>query len=163
MPNLIAALRTRLNYDEATGALTWASDKGRAKAGARAEYVCTNGYLGVAVTHDGKRHRLLAHRVAWALKTGAWPLGVVDHEDRDKANNSWANLRDCTQSQNTARKRVSGRELPRGVTFAGHTNKSNPYMAQCRSKCVGYFSTPELASEAYEKAFEAEFSTKWRF
>lgn len=162
MPDVRETLRDRLRYDSVTGALTWAHDKGRAKAGQRAEYAVTHGYLGVAVTHEGKRYRFLAHRVAWLLATGDWPSGVIDHRDRNKANNSLDNLRDCTQSQNLARKLTPDRNLPRGVTFAGHTNKTNPYMAQLRSRCLGYFATPELASDAYEKAFESEFGNQWR-
>lgn len=142
--------------------ITWSSNRGKAKAGARAESNCSNGYLEVSVTVDGKRCRVLAHRLAFLLKTNEWPKGVVDHIDHQKANNAWTNLRDCTQSQNLARRRMKSRELPRGVTFAGHTNKTNPYMAQLRSKSLGYFATPELASEAYEKAFESEFGTQWR-
>lgn len=160
--SLDAFIKARCLYDEATGSITWTSDNGKAKAGARAEFLSTNGYLMVRLTFEGKRYRFMAHRLAWFLKTGSWPTGVIDHINHEKANNAWTNLRDCTQSLNLARKRMNNRALPRGVTFAGHTNKTNPYMAQIKSRCIGYFATPELASEAYEKAFAAEFGNEWR-
>jgi hypothetical protein len=53
------------------------------------------------------------------------------------------------------------KKLPRGVTYV-HNNKKNPYVAQVRCKHVGYFPTPELASQAYELAFEKEFGKEWR-
>lgn len=155
-------LKDRCCYDPLTGAIMWRSTLGRAWGGARAESQTTNGYLVVRVTHEGKRYTFMAHRVAWLLKNGKWPEGVVDHRDTNKTNNAWTNLRDCTQAQNLARRKLPERALPRGVVYAGHTNKKNPYMAQVKSRCVGYFATPELASQAYEAAFASEYGTDWR-
>jgi hypothetical protein len=35
----------------------------------------------------GKTYR--AHRIIWALQTGAWPRDEIDHIDQDKSNNAW--------------------------------------------------------------------------
>ena len=155
-------IRERCCYDPQTGAVMWRSTLGRALGGARAESCTTNGYLVVRVTHAGKRHAIMAHRVAWLLMTGVFPPHVVDHIDNDKCNNAWANLRTCTQSQNLARRRMAKRALPRGVVYAAHTNKKNPYMAQIKGRSIGYFATPELASQAYEAAFASEYGIEWR-
>lgn len=162
MPDIETILKERVIYDPVSGFLTWSVDCGKATKGSRAEHRSTNGYLQVAITYSGKRHKFLSHRVAWLLQKGSWPEKVLDHIDCNRQNNAWGNLRDCSQSQNTARKKMPARLLPRGVTYAGHTNKRNPYMAQCKGKCIGYFPTPELAASAYEQAFSNEFGTEWR-
>lgn len=43
---------------------------------------------------------LYAHRAALALTMGAWPAGEVDHIDRNKSNNTLANLRVVTHTEN---------------------------------------------------------------
>ena len=163
MPEFDDYIRERFRYDEDTGRLLWATTNGRAVAGAVADQVAANGYLMVAVTHGGKRHKLMSHRVVWFLKTGEWPNEVIDHIDRNPSNNKFANLRQCSQRMNVVRRHMKQRRYPRGVVCASHTNKTNPYMAQLCGKCLGYFSTPELASQAYEEAFEKEFGNEWRF
>lgn len=43
------------------------------------------------------------HRLAWALHFGSWPVGEIDHINRDKSDNRLENLRDVntqTNSQN---------------------------------------------------------------
>lgn len=59
-----------------------------------------NGYLRVTVSWLGKPCRIYAHRLIWALVTGAWPPEVLDHVNLNKANNSWINLRASTQQEN---------------------------------------------------------------
>jgi len=152
----------RVCYDTTTGALTWRSTIGRAKEGATAAQKVTNGYLAVRIVFDGIRNMFMAHRVAWFLCHGEWPKGVIDHINNIKDDNRIANLRDCTTSQNLARRRMPERSLPRGVTYALRANKKNPYQAQVNNKGIGYFATPELASIAYEKAFSEVYGSEWR-
>jgi hypothetical protein len=44
--------------------------------------------------------RLLAHRVIWAIRAGAWPDGQIDHINGGVADNSRDNLRLVTHEQN---------------------------------------------------------------
>ena len=155
-------LKDRCVYLPNTGDIVWRSDLGKAKEGARAVFFSKKtGYGSLRVKHQGIRYTFMAHRVAWLLHTGEWPKGVVDHIDNNPSNNAISNLRDCSQSHNLARRRMKEKKLPRGVTYV-HNNKKNPYVAQFRCKHVGYFPTPELASQAYELAFEKEFGKEWR-
>ncbi|MER9685898.1 HNH endonuclease [Mesorhizobium sp. M0139] len=40
------------------------------------------------------------HRIIWLLITGEWPTDQIDHENQDRGDNRWANLRDATQTVN---------------------------------------------------------------
>ena len=39
---------------------------------------------------NGKFYHL--HRLVWFYSTGAWPIGVIDHVNRDRADNRISNL-----------------------------------------------------------------------
>lgn len=66
--------------------------------------------------------RLSAHRVCWAIYHGEWPKGEIDHINGDKLDNSIANLRDVTRSQNARNLSVkSGRR--RGVYWYAPTSR----------------------------------------
>jgi hypothetical protein len=54
------------------------------------------GYRLVSVL--GKRIRV--HHIVWWLNTGKWPEEFLDHKDRDRANNSFDNLREANRTQN---------------------------------------------------------------
>lgn len=155
-------LKERCLYDPLSGEIVWKTSKGRAKQGESAVFFNKRGYGILKIRSNGKRHNFMAHRVAWFLHTGEWPKGVIDHIDNNPSNNAFDNLRDCSQSQNVARRRTKTREFARGVVYAPYLNKTNPYVVQLKCKHIGYFATPELASEAYELAFEEEYGTQWR-
>lgn len=88
----ISFLREWLSYDSNTGIM-------RRRTG-REVGSPTRGYLSFKLSYSGKRWDLYVHRVAWALMTGRWP-DEIDHLDRDRTNNSFANLREVTRSENT--------------------------------------------------------------
>ena len=56
----------------------------------------TTGYAEISIS--GRRYG--AHRLAVMLKTGAWPAAMVDHINRDRTDNRWANLRCVTAAEN---------------------------------------------------------------
>lgn len=109
-----------LDYDPATGAFRW---KNRSDRMAR----WNTKHAGKSAGHVQKFHadkmylviRLngtlyLAHRVAWLLSTGAWPLQDLDHEDTNSLNNAIRNLRLATDSQNLQNRRAN-RNNPLGI------------------------------------------------
>lgn len=165
----IAALRNRVAYDPATGALTWLPRpinhfRPTRFHGADVRMRCWNtrcagkpafstvgshGYM--FGTFEG--WPLLAHRVAFALLYGHWPK-VVDHIDGDRLNNRAANLREVDytgNAQNTARRR----NLVPGVEKAGKRWRAR-IKAAGRTKRLGTFDTFEEAVEA-KKAAEAQY------
>ena len=96
-----------LSYDKSTGIFTWIAAPHFAKnylVGQQAGTVNQFGYRVIRL--DG--HVIAAGRLAWFYVTGEWPKGQVDHEDRDRDNNRWKNLRDLTASQNQHNRGFTG-------------------------------------------------------
>jgi len=88
--------RELFSYDPETGIVTRKITTGpRARKGYTLDTV-DEGYLVVRV--DGRKYRV--HRLIWFIVTGTWPKYEVDHEDRNKLNNKWKNLRDITATEN---------------------------------------------------------------
>jgi HNH endonuclease len=55
----------------------------------RADILADDGYRYIEI--DGELYR--ADMVAWALQTGEWPEGEIEHINGDRADNCWLNLR----------------------------------------------------------------------
>ncbi len=143
-------LRELLHYDPATGVFTWLVDRrGTAKAGTVAGMVDANGYVRIFV--KGKPYK--GHRLAWLYMTGEWPSGMLDHKDRDRANNRWKNLREATRGQNRANSRANGNS---GTRLKGVRRHRNKFEAQINFKgekvYLGLFDTPEEAAAIYRLA-----------
>jgi len=111
-------LLKRVKYDQETGFFYWTNRPTK-----RADALLPNGYLMVRISVSNMRKGFMAHRVAWFSHHGRWPLGEIDHINKDKADNRIINLRECTRGQNVAAQWDRKRSLPRGVTNASHTNK----------------------------------------
>lgn len=142
-------LRELLHYDLATGVFTWRTRTGRSAAGKAAGFAGTAGYWDISV--DRRTYR--AHRLAWLYVTGDWPAADVDHKNRDRGDNRWANLRAATRSQNNANMAVRSTH-----GFKGATPVNGRWMAQTkyngRQIYLGLFDTPEEAHAAYMAAAE---------
>jgi len=70
-----------------------------------------HGYRGVSVNQTN----YLAHRVIWAMMTGAWPEDEIDHINGDRADNRWSNLRSASRTRN-ARNMVMHTNNTSGMT-----------------------------------------------
>ncbi|MCC2649895.1 MAG: hypothetical protein K0R61_7 [Microvirga sp.] len=142
-------LRQVLHYDPDTGLFTRLFGKGRGKP-TRGTLHHT-GYLFIGV--DGVTH--LAHRLAWLYVTGEHPPEDVEHRDLDKANNRFANLRECNDSTNQAntKPRPGNTSGYKGVCW---NKKSNKWQAGIKkdgkSHHLGLFDCPVAAHLAYATA-----------
>ena len=89
--------RQFFTYEPDTGLLRWKVKRGPVSIGGIAGGIHQpSGYL--QMWCNGFNYR--AHRIAWLLKTDAWPSGFIDHIDGVRHNNRWSNLRDVNKSLN---------------------------------------------------------------
>lgn len=140
-----------LHYNEETGEFRWKVDRGsKAKAGDVAGWN-DNGYR--SVRFDDTNHK--AHRIAWLMATGYWPKDQIDHINLIRQDNRLKNLREATQAQNGQNVSMTRRNSSGyiGVSWAARAGK---WLAQIqvnwKNRHLGYFDTPEEASEAYKRA-----------
>ena len=96
-------LREILSYCEVSGDFVWVAkpcvNAHRIKVGNPANRVNSQGYITIWI--DGKSY--LAHRLAWLYVYGRFPDGLrpeIDHMDGNPINNSIANLREVSRSEN---------------------------------------------------------------
>ena len=109
------------------------------------------GYVRINV--DGTKCR--AHRLAYLYMTGEWPPKLMDHINRVKSDNRWANLRPVTEKLNfyntsDYRNNKSG---AKGVSWYKNCNK---WVAKIGKNYRQRFTRFEDAVKA-RKTWEAEF------
>lgn len=158
-------LKECLHYNPDTGALTWKKrPRSHFKGGAGFENyhrqffgksagsVSRNGYLKVML--NGKQYP--AHRICFAIMTGSYPDGMIDHVNGCRADNRFSNLRVTDRVQNmrnmvTYSSNTSGHV---GVVQIKDTGKFRAYINSHKNKrkFLGNFDTFEDAVQARKKA-----------
>lgn len=116
-----------LDYDPNTGFLTWkVRNSKRIKVGDIAGCKSPDGRILIGIY--GKIYK--AHRIAWAIATGAWPQNMIDHINGDPSDNRWVNLREATKSQNMMNvgKIKSNTSGVRGVGWSKAAQKWRAYI-----------------------------------
>lgn len=107
-------LRQLLRYEPETGKLFWRErnsdmfSNSKQPAGQNAAIWNAKFAGKEAFTHVQKGYRTgrvfdslyRAHRVIFAMMTGAWPDDQVDHINHDRSDNRWSNLRSASNSEN---------------------------------------------------------------
>lgn len=151
-----AALKAALHYDPETGIFTRLQlIRGQGQIGERAGCRTKGDYERInfmGVKYPG-------HRLAWFYMTGEWPIGV-DHENRNKHDNRWNNLRLADQSDNGGNHTIHKNNTSgyKGVSWSKQHKK---WIAQiCRRRkryFVGFGATPAEAHALYLKAAAAHF------
>ena len=139
-------LKELLSYDPLTGVFIWRVDRYRVKAGDRAGSISpSTGYRVIRVLQKNYGE----HRLAWFYMKGEWPLAEIDHEDLNRQNNKWSNLRSATSSQNKTNRRARG-AYPKGVSF--HKPSwlfTSRIYGSGQQISLGCFKTAEAAHQAY--------------
>lgn len=154
----IHALRQWFNYEPATGILTWRMSTKHIKAGTRAGFAVAKGYR--AVKLFGKIYR--EHQLVWALHYGEWPdpHRVIDHINGRKDDNSIANLRLATVTQNAAnsKRRAVNTSGFKGVCWH---KRDKVWVAHIgvdgKNLHLGTFTSKESAFAAYRDAAVRHF------
>lgn len=165
--NLIAVdiLRQLIDYDPETGALKWRQRSLHLFPDLRACNSWNARYSGQPALNADKglgyrsgtvfNIRLLAHRVAFAIHTGQWPTGEIDHINGDKSDNRACNLRDVTRAENQLN-RSRRRNNESGVNGVSRRKNRWTAMIQHNGKRhhLGFFSTRDEAAQARAEAEE---------
>ena len=141
-------LRALVSYDPDTGVLSRTGGRYAGKA-----LGCLI-HGGVQVHIGGTKY--YAHRVAWLLMTGEWPVKCIDHINGNPADNRWQNLRQADMTQNAWNRRsVKNASGVKGVVWHGGakrwwaTVKKHGVVHSC-----GYHKRLEDAEQAVRKARE---------
>ena len=115
----------------------------------------SKGYLKITLCKNKIQKRFLVHQLVAMTFLSHNPNGyklVIDHINSNKSDNRLENLKIVSQRENFSKERTSKSGLPVGICFYKKTNK---FMARIgfsnKYKHLGYFSTSEEASSAYQQ------------
>ncbi|KRG54097.1 HNH endonuclease [Stenotrophomonas nitritireducens] len=143
-----------LSYCPESGVLRWRTSSGnQVREGADAGTLHPDGYRIVRIARRGYP----AHRLAWLLVTGEWPLQQVDHRNGVRSDNRLSNLRQASPGENNQNLHgpLSSNRTSRflGVCWK---RREERWRAQIQVNGVrrdlGLFATEEEAHRAYSAA-----------
>ena len=151
--------------------VVWKSSQRQAHNNHIAGSVMPKGYRIIHVTHRGRDHIIMAHRISWMLHNGRELKAdeIIDHIDGNPVNNSPSNLRIVTNSQNSRNRSKalsnSASELM-GVVWPPETRKWRASM-RLNGKLLhlGYFEDAVQAVRAYwlyRKNTEPDMWPTWK-
>ena len=145
-------LRQLFLYDPITGILQWRERFGkdgwnRRYANKAIQTLDRHGYIQVRL----KPLNMRAHRVIWAMMTGAWPSEDIDHINGVRNDNHWENLREASRSLNNHNRHTPRRSsYPKGVTLHKASGLYRAYVnLEGKQHSLGYFKTEAEAVSAY--------------
>lgn len=141
-------LEKAFSYDPETGTIV--------QNGRLAGYVMKSGYRLLSF----RKKRLYAHRVAWCLQTRTWPSAEIDHINGLKDDNRWSNLREANRQENARNQGITkkNRSGLKGVSFHSRVGRWRAVIETDNGHThLGYFETPQAASEAYRMAAQNHF------
>ena len=145
-------LKELLHYCPETGIFTRISSPRKRRIGVIK--TCSNngdGYFQIFLLGN----MYLAHRLAWLYTNGSWPKAQIDHINMDRIDNRLSNLREATYVENQRNRGVRRDNMSgfKGVSFHKPMEKWRAQICiNSKPKYLGFFTSPELASEAYEAA-----------
>jgi len=145
-----AALKFWVTYNPDTGEFFWL--RGQRK-GRRAGTAPTRTRTYRRVWIEGAEY--LEHVLAWFYMTGNWPVGQIDHINRNRDDNRWCNLRDVPPEINALNKSwySSNSTGFKGVAYCPRNGRWSASIKRFgRQRWLGYHTTPHAASKAFKEA-----------
>lgn len=142
-------VRDILSYDSKTGVFVWKKRTSqRTFSGDIAGFIERFGYVVIKIN----RRKYRAHRLAWLLTYGSWPKEHIDHINGVRHDNRIENLREANDLQNAANSGNRIKRLGQPRCVYKHCRKWKAVIRHNKKlHYIGVFSTPELASIAYEE------------
>lgn len=145
-------LKQLATYDPESGLLVCAMNRKGSKNKIGDVLGSANKVGHIQVQLDSSKY--LVHRLAVLYMTGKMPDGVIDHINRDPADNRWSNLRVVTQFENSHNQ---SRLPERNSTgFVGVHRYGSRYRAKInvnhKQVHLGTFDDPAIAASAYAMA-----------
>jgi hypothetical protein len=138
-------LKQLLHYNPDTGKFTRLTKWGSQQIGDEPGSISKFGYRYIGV--DGKGYT--AYRLAWLYMYGDFPVGDIDHINRDPTDDRIANLRSVSHSTNLHN---SSHRNPSSKIKGVYRTKENHWQASIKVKGVTYrlgtFKTIEEAADA---------------
>lgn len=145
-------LKELLVYSPDTGIFIWKDTRGGAKKGVVAGSINVHGYVMLMIDYKS----YFAHRLAFLYMEGHFPENEVDHKNRDRADNSWANLLGVSRSCNMKNTKVY-KTSKSGITGVGWHKRNGKW--RVRIKVFGkrlYLGTFKTKLEAAQARWEGE-------
>ena len=154
-------LKEWLTYDPLTGDFRWAKSRvnGKVKIGRKAGCLHPDGYVKIRLLNKICK----CSRLAILYMTGELPE-VVDHQNLNRADDRWENLRVATRSQNQHNRsiQINNKSGFKGVFWNKQARKFQAKIGfDGKQKHLGFFIRPEDAHQAYARAaktFHGEFA-----
>lgn len=142
-------LHELLSYDPQSGIFVWKVTGYRIQAGQVAGSPHKKGYVSIML----EQRNYLAHRLAWLYMTQEWPAETIDHRNRIRTDNTWANLRPASYSQNNANTGLKSINTSgaKGVSWDRNRGKWKAQITISGRNCfLGRFNSIDEAAEAYQ-------------
>lgn len=150
-------VREYLNYNPEDGSFVWIKKPcNRIVVGSTAGYMRPDGYYMLGLFGGV----YLYHRLAWLWMTGEEAPMDIDHIDGNPSNNTFANLRLASRSENGMNKKLGGNNKT-GLKGAQWCNKDSRWYGRITLKGrvhhLGSFDCPAAAHFAYQIAADKMF------
>jgi len=147
-----------LHYDPETGFFTWLCDPftGPRRKGTIAGVIGSFGYRSIKIAQI----KYMAHRLAWLVTYGSWPIFDVDHINGRQDDNRIENLREASRSENCANRHLESFGVSgfKGVFWNKKLGKWQVGLKKGKlRKHVGLFSDLNEAKAAYVREAEKFF------
>ena len=143
----------QFSYDHDTGIISRLVPKAAGKVGPVGIKPTVNGYIHVSC----KGQKVLQHRLAWLLMTGAWPTDEIDHINGIKTDNRWENLRSVSSRGNklNRQRQQNNKSGVNGVHWHKPANKWRAVISINRKPIyIGIFDDIRDAEAARKRAEE---------
>jgi len=130
-------LMSLLDYDPESGEFTWSTARNGVKQWKVAGTINFHGYVKIAIN----RRAYSAHILAILFIQGYWPISIVDHKNRDRADNRICNLRVTSQRVNSRNAKVykNNKSGVSGVSWNKRSKKWQVLITTTKRISLGLF------------------------